>query len=91
MKNRFRILLSLSFALLIVQALAQAPKKTKSRIPEIVSKTDADTKKKAAGAYKSEMYQKALGYYLSLQKGAPDNATVSLLRIDESPQTQSKV
>jgi PPM family protein phosphatase len=28
---------------------------------------------------------------LVLQKGAPDNATVSLLRIDESPQTQAKV
>jgi protein phosphatase len=28
---------------------------------------------------------------LVLQSGAPDNATVSLLRIDESPQTQSKV
>ncbi len=28
---------------------------------------------------------------LALQNGAPDNATVSLLRIDEGPQTQSKV
>jgi protein phosphatase len=28
---------------------------------------------------------------LVLQNGAPDNATVSLLRIDEAPQTQSKV
>ena len=28
---------------------------------------------------------------LALQNGAPDNATVSLLRIDEAPQTQSKV
>jgi serine/threonine protein phosphatase PrpC len=28
---------------------------------------------------------------LALQNGAPDNATVSLLRIDEIPQTQSKV